>query len=260
MTFEHRCLKLTAQLISECIFKQESLDSHKASVRFPQVLIQNVYLEFLCLFKKNLTSSPGKAYLPVHCASFSVVQNSWLLPSASTWHVYSQQPKLLRNEGESLLNLVFLEEDLNVDRSAGIQSMHCHFHVNPHPDVCGFWRIYSSPVVARSLAMEIHLKHTFPWKYPAGRNTLFMPGCIQTAVLPWMRLGWLCLGGQFAHLFYGFRCFPVVNDKNHAEFVRRGQLVLRKKFSVQLPAMVLGAPVTCPLPLLEHLTFNRSTC
>ena len=180
MRFEHHCLKLTAQLIRECIFKQKNLDICEASIRFPQFLIQQIYLVCLVFFFfRTWHPHQEKPIYPLYCAAFSVVQNPWLLPSTSAWHVYSQQPKLLRNEGNSLLNLVvFLEEDLNVDHSARIQSMHCHFHVNPHPDVCGFWRIYCSPVVAGSLAMEIHLKHTFPWKYPAGRKTLFMLGCV----------------------------------------------------------------------------------
>lgn len=81
--------------------------------------------------------------------------------------------------------------------------------------------------------MEIHLKHTFPWKYPAGRNTLSMPGCIPNSCPCLNETGVVVFRGQFAHLFCGFRCFPVVNGKNQAEFVRRGQLVLRKReFSV----------------------------
>ena len=46
------------------------------------------------------------------------------------------------------------------------------------PNVCGFLRIYCSPVFAGSLAMEIHLKHMLPLKYPAGKNPLFTLGFI----------------------------------------------------------------------------------
>ena len=50
MRFEHPCLKLTAQLIRECIFKQKNLDICEASIRFPQFLIQKIYLVCLVFF------------------------------------------------------------------------------------------------------------------------------------------------------------------------------------------------------------------
>lgn len=52
------------------------------------------------------------------------------------------------------------------------------------PNVCGFRRVYCSPVLAGSLAREIHLKHILPWKYPAGKNTLFTLGCVPNSCPP----------------------------------------------------------------------------
>lgn len=129
--FENQCLKLTAQLLISATLNRR----RQAPGRFPQSLIQEVYLV------------PVVVYIYIFCRTWHLQQEmpvrslypaSFLLFRIPCSHPPGVHNMFIDTSPDSLGMKERVFGSCYFPWRAGhsftrIQSMHCHFHVNPHP-------------------------------------------------------------------------------------------------------------------------------